>query len=42
MEDLVALGRLNFHAFIKKFDPVAALWSDEPMLDPEVQKILLG
>ena len=38
--DLLAFGRLNFHAFLSGWEPMVALYDDEPKLDPSVGPML--
>jgi hypothetical protein len=39
-EDLLAFGRLNFHAFLSGWEPMVALYDDVPILDPSVGPML--
>lgn len=38
--DMLAFGRLNFHAFLKGWEPMVALYDDVPILDPSVGPML--
>ena len=39
-EDVVALGRLNFHCFLQGWEPMVALFDDRPRLDPAIGSLL--
>lgn len=39
-ERLASLGRLNYHAFIKRYEPIVALWDATPRLDPNAEALL--
>jgi hypothetical protein len=39
-DDRLAFGRLNFHAFMKGWEPMVALYDDVPILDPSVGPML--
>ena len=39
-DDLLAFGRLNFHAFLKGWEPMVALYDVVPILDPAVGPLL--
>lgn len=36
VEDMAALGQLNFAAFISGFEPAVALWKGSAKLDPRI------
>ncbi|MFC4138493.1 MULTISPECIES: hypothetical protein [unclassified Microbacterium] len=36
VEDLAALGQLNFAAFISGFEPAVSLWKGSAKLDPRI------
>jgi hypothetical protein len=39
-DDVVALGRLNFHCFLQGWEPMVALFDDVPRLDPAIGPML--
>jgi hypothetical protein len=39
-DDVVALGRLNFHCFLQGWEPMVALFDDVPRIDPAIGPLL--